>query len=191
METEKLALAVGDAQTITLDDLNAMVGRTREEVLYELNEAFGNHDLAASLTVCHRLRENGGHPLIVVAGLRNFLRKLLLVRAIIDQPAFAYSEGLSYAAFQKGVLPQLQKSPEAKEKALSGHPFAIYKSFQQAERFTMAALQRARSDLLEAEYRLKGSGLPEYLILENFLFSVLRSPEQAGRGSAAGYGLRG
>jgi DNA polymerase-3 subunit delta len=191
METEKLALAVGDAQTITLDDLNAMVGRTREEVLYELNEAFGNHDLAASLTVCHRLRENGGHPLIVVAGLRNFLRKLLLVRAIIDQPAFAYSEGLSYAAFQKGVLPQLQKSPEAKEKALSGHPFAIYKSFQQAERFTMAALQQARSDLLEAEYRLKGSGLPEYLILENFLFSVLRSPEQAGRGSAAGYGLRG
>jgi DNA polymerase III subunit delta len=191
METEKLALSVGDAQTITLDDLNAMVGRSREEVLYELNEAFGNHDLAASLTICHRLRENGVHPLIVVAGLRNFLRKLLLVRAIIDQPDSAYSEGLSYAAFQKGMLPRLQESLGAKEKALAGHPFAVYRSFQQAERFTLAAVQQARNDLLEAEYRLKGSGLPEYLILENFLFSVLRSPENVRQGGAGGYGLRG
>jgi DNA polymerase-3 subunit delta len=55
MEAEKLALSVGEAETITMDDLNAMVGRTREEALYELNEAFGNHDLAASLTsVCRK-----------------------------------------------------------------------------------------------------------------------------------------
>jgi len=188
MEVEKLALSVGEAETITMDDLNAMVGRTREEALYELNEAFGNHDLAASLTISQRLRENGVHPLIVVAGLRNFLRRLLLVRAIIEQPVPAYSEGISYAAFQKGLLPQLQAALGPKEKALAGHPFAVYKSFQQAERFTLAALQQARVDLLEAEYRLKGSGLPEYLILENFLFSVLQAQERSRhrQGVAAG-----
>ncbi|OGQ86913.1 MAG: hypothetical protein A2512_12415 [Deltaproteobacteria bacterium RIFOXYD12_FULL_56_24] len=179
MEAEKMAMFVGEAEIITMDDLNAMVGRTREEALYELNEAFGNHDLAASLTISQRLQENGVHPLIVVAGLRNFLRKLLLVRAIIEHPSFAYSEGISYAAFQKGLLPQLQEALGQKEKALAGHPFAVYKSFQQAERFTLAALKQARIDLLAAEYRLKGSGLPEYLILDDFLFSVLRASERA------------
>ena len=186
MESEKLALSVGEAETVTMDDLNAMVGRTREEALYELNEAFGNHDLAASLTICQRLQENGVHPLIVVAGLRNFLRKLLLVRAIIEDPVYVYPEGISYAAFQKGLLPQLQEGLGPQQKALAGHPFAVYKSFQQGERFTLAALSQARTDLLAAEYRLKGSGLPEYLILENFLFSVLQPPKRAGQGGVAG-----
>ncbi|HEX9714062.1 MAG TPA: DNA polymerase III subunit delta [Desulfurivibrionaceae bacterium] len=186
MEAEKLALSVGEAETITMDDLNAMVGRTREEALYELNEAFGNHDLAASLTIAQRLQENGVHPLIVVAGLRNFLRKLLLVRAIIEHPAFAYPEGISYAAFQKGLLPRLQEGLGPRQKALAGHPFAVYKSFQQAERFTLAALSQARTGLLTAEYRLKGSGLPEYLILEDFLFSVLQAPARARQGVVAG-----
>lgn len=179
METEKLALYVGETKTITMDDLNAMVGRTREEALYELNEAFGNHDLAASLTIAQRLQENGVHPLIVLAGLRNFLRKLLLVRAIIEQPIPAYPEGLSYAAFQKGLLPQLQEALGPQQKALSGHPFAVYKSFQQAERFSMEVLNQARTALLEAEYRLKGSGLPEYLILDDFLFFVLQTPKRS------------
>jgi DNA polymerase-3 subunit delta len=191
MEAEKLALFAGEAETITMDDLNAMVGRTREEALYELNEAFGNHDLAASLTICQRLQENGGHPLVVVAGLRNFLRRLLLVRAIIEQPFSAYSEGISYGAFQKGVLPQLQESLGPQQKVLAGHPFAVYKSFQQAERFTLAALKQARAGLLEAEYRLKGSGLPEYLILEDFLFSSLQAPARSRQGSVAGYGAPG
>ena len=191
MEAEKLALSVGEAETITMDDLNGMVGRTREEALYELNEAFGNHDLPASLTICQRLQENGVHPLIVVAGLRNFLRKLLLVRAIIEQPSSAYDEGISYAAFQKGLLPQLQESLGSQQKVLAGHPFAVYKSFQQGERFTLAALKQARGDLLEAEYRLKGSGLPEYLILEDFLFSALQPPARSRQGSVAGYGLPG
>ena len=186
MEAEKLALSVGEAATITMDDLNAMVGRTREEALYELNEAFGNHDLAASLTISQRLQENGVHPLIVVAGLRNFLRKLLLVRAIIEYPAYAYPEGISYAAFQKGLLPQLQEGLGPQQKALAGHPFAVYKSFQQAERFTLAALNQARTGLLTAEYRLKGSGLPEYLILEDFLFSVLQPQSRSRQGGVAG-----
>jgi len=186
MEAEKLALSVGEAETVTMDDLNAMVGRTREEALYELNEAFGNHDLAASLTISQRLQENGVHPLIVVAGLRNFLRKLLLVRAIIEHPAYAYPEGISYAAFQKGLLPQLQESLGPQQKALAGHPFAVYKSFQQAERFTLAVLKQAQAGLLEAEYRLKGSGLPEYLVLEDFLFSVLRDRERVRPATVTG-----
>jgi DNA polymerase III delta subunit len=80
----------------------------------------------------------------------------------------------------------LQEGLGPRQKALAGHPFAVYKSFQQAERFTLAALSQARTGLLTAEYRLKGSGLPEYLILEDFLFSVFQAPARARQGVVAG-----
>lgn len=185
METEKLALACEAADTITLADLNAMVGRTREEALYELNEAVGNRDLPESLRILGRLRENGVFPLVVVAALRNFLRKLLLIRAFIEQPTPSYAEGMAYPVFQKGFLPRLKESMAEPPAAVSGHPFAVYKSFQQAERFALSRLQQGLADLLQAEYRLKGSGLPDYLVLESFLFGLLREPRlQIRTGSA-------
>jgi DNA polymerase-3 subunit delta len=178
MEAEKLALYAGDAETIRLDDLNAMVGRTREEALYELNEAFAGRDLARSLMVLHRLLENSIYPLVIVAGLRNLLRKLLLLRAIIDLPAARYSRGMAFPVFQKNFLPALKETLQPWPAQLNGHPFAVHKGFVQAEGFTPAVLRKALSELLEAEYRLKGSGLPAPIVLGQFLFSVLRTEEQ-------------
>lgn len=177
METEKLALATGDAKTITIDDLNAMVGRTREEALFELNNAVAGRDLAGALAILARLRENGMHPLAMVSGLRNFLRRLLLLRVLIDQPGLDYREGLSFAAFQKGVLPHLSALEQFAalfgKKGRLPHPFAVYSSLQQAERFSLVELKNALAALLEAEFRLKGSGLPDFLVLEHLLFTTL------------------
>lgn len=182
MEVEKLALYSGEAETITVADLNAMVGRTREEALYEFNEAVGSRDLAAALLILGRLLENGVYPLVVIAGLRNFLRKLLLVRAIVEQPSPAYGEGMSFAVFQKGFLPRLKESMPELPAQLSGHPFAVYKSFQQAERFSFASLRQGLGEVLLAEYRLKGSNLAPRVVLENLLFGLLpQKPRVASR----------
>jgi len=178
MEAEKLALYAGEAETIRLDDLNAIVGRTREEALYELNEAFAGRDLARSLVVLHRLLGNSVYPLVIVAGLRNLLRKLLLLRAIIELPAARYSRGMAFPVFQKNFLPALKETLQPWPSLLNGHPFAVHKGFVQAEGFAPDLLRKALAELLEAEYRLKGSGLPASLVLEQFLFSVLRAEEQ-------------
>jgi len=181
MEAEKLALYAGEATTITMADLDAMVGRTREEALYEFTEAVASFDLSAALTILQRLRDNGVYPLIVVAGLRNFLRKLLLIRAVIDQPGTGYSRGISFPHFQKTFLPGLKESMSEWPGQFNGHPFVVYKSFQQAEHFPLAALQKGLAELLQAEYRLKGSGLPDAFVLENFLSSLLGARDSAQR----------
>ncbi|HIE52387.1 MAG TPA: DNA polymerase III subunit delta, partial [Armatimonadetes bacterium] len=62
------------------------MGRTRDEALFEFTEAFAGANLAGALLSLHRLRENGIHSLMIVAGLRNFIRKLLLARAFQEQP---------------------------------------------------------------------------------------------------------
>ncbi len=179
MEAEKLALFSED-KTITLADLDTMVGRTREEALYELNETVGNRDLEGSLRILSRLLGNGVHALVLVAGLRNFLRKLILVRGIQEQDHPAYSKGVSYAAFQKGFLPRLKQAIEPWPAMLNGHPFVVYKTFQQAERFSLKTLEKAFADLLDVEFQLKGSGLPDQMLLEQFCFSFLGAQRRVG-----------
>ena len=173
METEKLALSIGDAPTIDIDDLEAMIGRTREEALYAFTEAAASKNLDSALQLMSRLRENQIHPLIIVSGLRNHLRKLLFIRALEAQKEPTYHPDADYNTFQRGYLTQLKAARPEWPKMLTGHPFVVYKLFQQAENFTVATLKSALGELLHADYRLKGSGLPDEIILENMLFRIM------------------
>jgi DNA polymerase-3 subunit delta len=172
-ETEKLALYVGDAQVVTQADVDAIIGQTREEAIYELNDAVASASLARSLELVGRLHASGLHPLALVAGLRNLLRKLLFFRALRERRQPYYSAELSFPAFQKGYLTELKSTDYGKSPFLAGHPFVLYKSFQQAGNFDLQTLQEALTQLLEAEFQLKSSGLPPRLVLERFLFAFL------------------
>ncbi|MBU0968182.1 MAG: DNA polymerase III subunit delta, partial [Proteobacteria bacterium] len=172
-ETEKLALYVGDAQVVTLADVDAIIGQTREEAIYELNDAVASASLARSLELVGRLHAAGLHPLALVAGLRNLLRKLLFFRALRERRQPYYSAEHSFPAFQKGYLTELKSTDYGKSPFLAGHPFVLYKSFQQAGNFDLQTLQEALAQLLEAEFQLKSSGLPPRLVLERFLFAFL------------------
>ena len=174
MESEKLALYAGDAPVVTEEDLEVMVGRTREEALYEFLETFTNRRLAEALGIAGRLQENGVHVLAMLAALRNHINKLLLVLAFreLDEPA--YSPSLSFDLFQKQYLPALKAGREEWTTLLwKNHPYGLYQLFRQAGSFKAAELRAAIVALLEAEFRCKGSPLPAGLVLDAFLFSQL------------------
>jgi len=184
LETEKLALSVGDAPLITVADLDAVIGRTREEALYELTDAFTRQQLEEALLIVARLQENGIHALAIVATLRNHIRKLLLIRSFQELPEPAYSRGMQFAAFQKNYLPLLKTAHEEWPDLWKSHPYALYMQFQQAERFSGARLQKALKELLAAEFSLKGSAVPAPLILDNLLLLLIEA-RAAGRRAAA------
>jgi len=174
LESEKLALYAEDRDLITVADLNQVIGRTREEAVYELSEAFSDRDLAKTLIISGRLLENGLHPLVIIAALRNHIKKMLLVSSLRDHQNPAYSPGLSFPAFKGGYLERLKKEwPGEWPKDLPGHPYALYMMFKKVEKFRTVALVKSLSNLLEAEYRLKSSGLPEKIVLENMFFKLL------------------
>ena len=171
LETEKLALYAGDEGVITAADLDAVVGRTREEALFEFTEAFSDGNLSQALRIMNHMRENGSHPLMIVAGLYNHLRKLLLVRGIqvLDNPS--YSPGMPYGLFQKGYLPKLKEAvaPEVAG-ALPQHPYAQYMMFKRAEGLGESWLKQVLEDLLLTEMLLKSSGVGPWLLMENLLY---------------------
>jgi DNA polymerase-3 subunit delta len=172
-EAEKLALFAGHTEVVSREDVNAIIGQTREEAIYELNDAVASANLDRSLKLVARLYDGGLHPLALVAGLRNLLRKLLFFKALSQRPDPTYSPALSFPAFQQGYLPELKKKSYGNSSFLAGHPFVLYKTFQQAGHFDLPTLREALGQLLEAEFQLKSSGLPPRLILERFLFAFL------------------
>lgn len=171
-ETEKLALSVGDAPRITLDDLNQMVGRTREEAVFELTEAVGNKDLDKALRIAGRLQENGIHGLAVLATLRNFTRSLLLFRALQEQEQYRYQPGIAPNVFQEQCLPLLRANPRWQTE-LNGHPFALYMKFKTASAFSLQQLRQWLQLLLAADRRLKGSPVAADTVVQHVLFSML------------------
>ncbi|MBW2465946.1 MAG: DNA polymerase III subunit delta [Deltaproteobacteria bacterium] len=175
MEAEKLALFAGERKTITGDDIDAIIGRTREEALYELTEAVTSGNLANGLLILAHLHDNGVHGLAVLATLRNHLKKLLLVRSFQELRSPSYNQSLSYQVFQKRYLPQLKEGRDEWSSLLwKNHPYGLYMLFRQAAQFSCEYLQDGLKQVLAAEYRMKSSSVDSRLIMDSLLFNLVR-----------------
>ncbi|MCK5227356.1 MAG: hypothetical protein KAK02_04080, partial [Desulfobulbaceae bacterium] len=134
--------------------------------------------------LCCRLRDNGTHPLAMIAALRNHIRKLLVIRSYQARQSPRYTPRMTYGSFQKGYLEEL-KATLADPTHLGGHPYALYMLFKKAENFLVEDLIQGLTELLQAEYSLKGSPAPDFLIMENFLFTFIgpqtKKEAQGGR----------
>ncbi len=173
METEKLALYCEQKDTISLQDVRTIIGRTREEALFELTDALGKRQFTQTLTTLHNLLESGIHGLAILATLRNYVRRLLIIRSLQHLPQPAYCSSLNAKSFQENYLPQLKETGEWPE-ILKAHPYALFMSFSKAAQESSIKLKEWLALILEAEYRLKGSGLPEQLVLEHLLLNMMR-----------------
>ena len=163
---------MGEAQQITLDDLNAVVGRTRQEALFELTQAIGEKNLDRALLIIGRLQENGIHSLAILATLRNYTRTLLLFRSLQAQEKYGIRTNMPAKLFQQQCLPLLKQN-ERWKKELSGHPFAVYMQFKTAADFSLAQLKSWLQLLLSAEMRLKGSPVEPETVLQHLILSML------------------
>jgi DNA polymerase-3 subunit delta len=175
MEAEKLALYVGDRKVITREDVDAIIGRTREEALFELTEAVSSGRLEDGLVILDHLQSGGIHGLAILATLRNYIKKMLLVRSFQEARSPSYTKSLSFPVFQKSYLPQLKEGREEWTNILwKNHPYGLYMLFQQAARFRCEDLQAGLKEVLDTEYRLKGSPVDPRLIMDNLLFNLIR-----------------
>ena len=172
MEAEKLALYSGTCRQIERDDLDELVGRTRQEALFELTDALGRQNLSQALMVAGRLQDNGIHPLAIIATIRNFLRLLLLFKALQLQPEYGYSQGMSPGQFQKQCLPRLKENEQWK-KELSGHPYAVFMQFKTASSFQLNSLKKWMTLVLHADFRLKGSPIAPDTVIQHLIMSMI------------------
>ncbi|WYD80727.1 MAG: hypothetical protein V8K32_15610 [Candidatus Electrothrix gigas] len=177
METEKLALSVGETQQITKEDLDRMVGRTRQEAVFELTQAITERKVDQALLIASRLQENGIHALALVATLRKFTRTLLLFRILLEQEQYHFRPGMSAKMFQEQCLPALKQNERWKSE-LAGHPFALYMRFKTAAGFSTDLLRTWLNDILSADMRLKGSSIDTETVVQHVILSMMTAVEK-------------
>jgi DNA polymerase-3 subunit delta len=173
LEAEKLALFIDAGQTITSRDVDTLVGRTREDAIFQLTEALARGNAGKTLIILDHLLSDGVHLLAVIASLRNYLRRLLIFKSLQLRLQPVWSPRLSANDFQKDYLPALKETglwPDL----LRGHPYGLFVGFNNASKFSIGNLKRSLGLLLEAEFKLKGSPVPGRLVVEELLLSLLR-----------------
>ena len=171
-ELEKLIAFVGERKEILPSDIETTSKRTRQDPVYEMTNAIAERDTRSALFFLDSLLKNNFFPLQVLAAATNQIRKLILAKDFIRSAhGSGWRQGLSYAGFQKMVLPELEKrDPDI----LTGnvHPFAIYMTLKQSGNYTLEELISALDVLLDADIRLKSSGQYAKIVLER---AILRT----------------
>ena len=152
-EIEKLFIAT-DADLITHQHVAQVIDNTRGVTIFELADALGHRQLGRAQILIDRLREQGEHPVGMVA---------LLVRhfTILRRARWVGAQRLSAHEIASRL-----KVPS----------FFANNYLEQARNFDEQALWNAYDALLDADNRLKSSGGPPYQILADLAYSLCASP---------------
>ncbi len=173
-ELEKVIQYMGGRKKITASDIKEVTERSREDPLYELGNVIGERDTERGLLILHNLLENNVHPLPVLATIVNQIRKLILAKDFIrSDHGRGWRAGLSYAAFQSVILPEIKKSTMGGFMT-TAHPFVLYKTLLQADNFEFEELLRAMPLLLDTDSRLKLSPQSPKIVMEQLIVKICR-----------------
>jgi DNA polymerase-3 subunit delta len=171
-EVEKLIAFVGDRKEVLPSDVEAVSKRSKQDPIYEMGNAIAERDTRKALFFLDSLLKNNFFPLQVLAAASNQIRKLILAKDFIHgRYGSGWGKDLSYAAFQKMILPELKKL-EPDFLTGSAHPFAIYMTLKQSDNYTLEELIGAMEVLLDADIRLKRSGQNAKIVLEHAILRI-------------------
>ncbi|OEU84430.1 MAG: hypothetical protein BA865_04305 [Desulfobacterales bacterium S5133MH4] len=171
-ELDKLIAFVGDRKNILPSDIETVSKRTKQDPIFEMTSAIAERDTRRALFVLDSLLRNNFFPLQVLSAASKQIRKLILAKDFIRcRCGNGWRQELSYAAFQKTILPELEKR-EPDLLTSNAHPFAIHMTLKQSENYTFEEIIGALEVLLDADIRLKTSGQDAKTILERAILHI-------------------
>ena len=167
-EIEKLATYAGERAAITAEDVLRAGGQSREVNVFELQRAVGEGRYPDALRIADQMLQQASNPrseaLMIVSVLTSYFTKLW-----------------------KLTTCQAERLPDKAAAARVGvSPFFIKEYLFSLRRFSPAAIERAFSALLAADYELKGgAGRSEPLVLTLLLRRITPEADPARRPAAA------
>lgn len=159
-ELEKLAASIGAKPRIDAEDVDALVGRSREANVFQILAKVGDGQPGAALKLLGEVLDEGQHPLMVLGALGSQLRKLATVGRLLNQ-GLPPGEAMNAAG--------VGKWPKAREEA--------DRLLRHLGRGRLAQLP---DWLVEIDLGLKGGNpLPPRLQLERLIVKLTRPREAA------------
>ena len=176
-ELQKLISFVGERSVIGEKDVEAVVGKTSEDSIFDLTTALGEKNVAAALAALKALLDQGEHHLMILTMVSREIRLLLQASILIRSGKLPrLSPGMDYGSFQKNIYPAVTGlAPEVSRKEdllVNKHPFVIYNALRNSSRFSYSVLVNYLDDLLEMDRAMKSSTTDPQLMLERFLIKA-------------------
>lgn len=156
-ELDKLALYVGDAQEITVRDVEQAVADRGGAIVWKFTDALKARDAQGALKALARYlsgfrrEEDAFFPLL--GTIRGELRMMLHAREAADSGKL------------KG-----RRLAESLAKRLGAHPYRMQIAVEAATRFSRKELLAAHQRLLETDRRLKSSSVPPRVLIEAWVW---------------------
>jgi DNA polymerase-3 subunit delta len=118
---EKLVDYTGKRSAITVQDVEAVLKRTKKDPIYEFTNAVADRRIEKVLFFLSSLLAADFHPLQILAAVTNQIRRLTLAKDFAESKQSAgWHAGLSFNAFQQSVMPDIVAYDQKLIKILEG-----------------------------------------------------------------------
>ncbi len=149
-EVEKLALFVGPGGQVGQEELELLGCGAAAGSVFDLVDKLGEGNASASLRLLHRLLQDKAAPLMILGMVARHFRLL----------------GLALAPSNRA------KSAADLARVLRVPPFVAQKIRRQLARFSLSRLADSFQLLSEVDCRLKSSGVPEKIVMEDMVLKL-------------------
>jgi DNA polymerase-3 subunit delta len=178
-ELEKLIAYTGERRRIGETDVEDIVGKTKEDSIFELTASLTGKNPGKALLTMKDLLDQGVHSLVILAMIIREMRFLLHAKLLMATGRFSlFDPRMDFSRFQKTILPILKEwsSASGNRLELTGqHPYVIYNAFKFSERFSRDELVHHLESLLNVDLALKTTGQDPRIIMERLILCLCSS----------------
>jgi DNA polymerase-3 subunit delta len=176
-ELEKLVFFVGDCGSVEEKDVEEVVGKTREDSIFDLTTALSEKNQLAALAALRALLDQGTHHLMILSMIVREIRLLLQAIILVDAAKLPkINNNMEYGWFSKNIYPRLSELAGTldlpKDFLTNKHPFVVFNALRNCGRFSHPVLVGYLDDLLDIDRAMKSSATAPQLLLENFLIKA-------------------
>ncbi len=174
-EIEKLRDYLGARTRIEDADVRQIVSPARESAGWDLADALGDRNLGKALELLRQLLFQGEKEFLLIMGLQNRVRELIVYRTCLDQGWLELKGSEPWIKAEwRGAGDAEPLFAELPDNLHPGrvHPFRAGRLAAQARRYSRAELIRAQRILLEVHESMIRTSAPPDLLLEVGLVKI-------------------
>lgn len=181
---ETLITYTGERTLIEESDVDEVVGKTKEDTVFDLTSALTDRNLHKALSSLKDLFDHGVSHLLILSMLAREIRFLLHAKIFIESGKLnSFHPNMNYDAFHKSVYPVIQEWINDKGKKGgrgdlgSQHPYVMYNALKNSDRFSYGHLVTYLEDLVDMDIAFKTTPKNPKFLLERFIVNVCTEKE--------------
>ncbi|HVO67317.1 MAG TPA: DNA polymerase III subunit delta [Syntrophales bacterium] len=176
---EKLIAYTGERMLIDDSDVEEVVGKTKEDAVFDLIRTLVDKDLNMALLNLKDLFYQGVNHLLILSMISREIRFIFHAKTFIRSGKLSsFHANLDYDVFQKSCYPFIrEQTGDAGKKSdrgdlISQHPYVIYSALKNSYRFSYEQLIKQLDDLVDMDIAFKTTSRDPKVMLQRFIIDV-------------------